>query len=95
MATEMRSPGRTPPARSPAARAADRAASSPRVSVSPVAPSTIATASGSAAAWRRKLVATAGPTGGAGSGLRWMGEAMVLMRLSPRTFRNAVSYCVT
>ncbi len=60
MATEMRSPGRTPPARSPAARAAERAASSPRVSVSPVAPSTTATASGSAAAWRRKAVATAG-----------------------------------
>ena len=48
--TATRSPGRTPPACRPAARAAERAASSPRVRVSPVAPSTTATALGSAAA---------------------------------------------
>ena len=93
--TATRSPGRTPPARRPAARAAERAASSPRVSVSPVAPSTTATAAGSAAAWRRKAVGTAGSSAGAGSGLRWTGAVMVLMRLSPRTFRNAVSFAVT
>jgi hypothetical protein len=95
MATEIRSPGRTPPARSPTARAAERAASSPRVSVSPVAPSMTAMAPGSAAAWRRKAVATGGPTGGAGSGLRWMGAVMVVMLVSPRTFRNSVSEAVT
>jgi hypothetical protein len=54
-----------------------------------------ATAFGSAAARRRKAVATAGSPTGAGSGLRWTGEVMVFMRLSPRTLRNVVSFAVT
>jgi hypothetical protein len=33
--------------------------------------------------------------GGAGSGLRWMGALIVVMRMSPRTFRNGVSESVT
>jgi hypothetical protein len=34
--------------------------------------------------------------GGAGSGLRWTGELLMLvMRVSPRTFRNSVSLGVT
>ena len=66
IAMATRSPGRTPRSRSPAARAAERAASSPRVSVSPVAPSTTARAPGSAAARRSAATATDGSMGGAG-----------------------------
>ena len=60
MVTATRSPGPMPRSRSRAARAAERAASSPRVNVSPVAPSTIAGAAGSAAAWRTAATATDG-----------------------------------
>ena len=70
-ASATRSPAPTPRTRRPAASAADRAASSPRVSVSPVAPSMTATAVGSSTARRRARAGTVS-SGPRASGPRWM-----------------------